>query len=105
MEYILDDITLDKIIEPYFDKKFADCELDIREYSGQDWEGFFKEENGELILVLGGTINDRGDTWFSNGHYFSEGGLLFNLDGKQFHAAMLRYINKKYPELNIKFIW
>jgi len=105
MDYILDESTIDKLIEPYFDKKFADCELDTREYSDDIWEGFFKEENGELILVVGTTMYGGNTTWFSNGHYFSDGPPLFSLEPKPFHSAMLRYINKKHPELSIKFIW
>jgi hypothetical protein len=100
MEENLSNEKIDKIMFRYFDGKFKDCFYgDEPIKSGGRWTGFWDKNNNDLLL---GHPEDEGnELWFSNGPTFGHGNEILGISQSEYHLSMIRYINKKYPEVEI----
>ena len=99
MEYILTNDQLDKIMNHYWDHKFADAELGYIYLSGGDgteWKGIIRNTPVRKKLIIGHPSDDIGDTWFVDGETFGNGHLLFGIETDTFYEAMKRYLKKRY---------
>jgi len=100
----MDEKILDIIAKRYFESKFEDAEIrdgktsDESDYDG--WYGFFVGKE----LILGYNADDTENTWFYNGQYFLNGHHFLDVSVRDFSRAMERYLNKKYPEMEISGI-
>ena len=100
MESNLTDKQIDKIMFHYFDDKFKNSFFGEEEIeSGTMWTGFFVSDSEHMLL--GKPYNDDGDLWFSHGPILSSGTEILGLSPKDYHLSMKRYLNKKYPEVEI----
>jgi hypothetical protein len=92
---------LDNIIKYYFDMRFKGYVLDTKMIDGVNmWFGFWKDDDN----ILGYPVSDN-DTWYYSGPHFRDGKSLFSLESKQYQEAMRRYVNKNYPNLDVKKIF
>ena len=96
----LTDKQIDKIMFRYFDDKFKDCFYGDEPIEGVDrWTGFWDKNNNDLLL---GHPKDEGnELWFSNGPIFGHGNEILGISQSAYCKSMVRYINKKYPDIRI----
>lgn len=94
---------IDKIMFKYFDMKYGESEY----FSGQDidsdrpWDGFFVDD----VMILGRpTDSNKNDMWFSNGEIFDGAWDILGIGSKLFNESMKRYMNKRFPKINISGI-
>jgi hypothetical protein len=106
MEYIITNDQLDKIMNPYWDHKFADAELgyiDLEGDGGTEWKGIIRNTPERRKLIIGHPSDDIGDTWFVDGEIFGNGHLLFGIETDTFYNAMKRYLKKRYGFNNLTY--
>ena len=99
MDYTITYEQLDRLMKPYWDEKFKGTELgEIENYSeDEDWFGVIKGDN----ILVGYPSLDDGHMWFSNGEYFDGGWDMFNISSYEFNQSMLRYLVKKFEDIDI----
>jgi len=99
MEDKLSNEKIDKIMFRYFEDKFngATYEEEVEVESMHRWNGFFIGDD----MLLAHPSDDDSDLWFSNGPIFGDGILILDISPSAFHRYMIRYINKKYPDIRI----
>jgi hypothetical protein len=96
MNYIINEEQLDRIIKPYFDKRFKDSEYDTRKSGFEDlWTGYWVTKDGFSRLLIGHPANDDGGIWFSNGEIL-DGWTYFDIKPEQFYDSLKRYLEKTY---------
>lgn len=94
----LTDKQIDRIMFRYFDDRFKDSFYgeELMEF-GDMWVGILDSEN----MLLGHPSNGDGDVWFSHGPIFGDANDILGITQQEFNQSMIRYLNKKYPEITI----
>jgi len=101
--FILVFIDMNKQLRKYFDYKFENGEIDSKPYdeNGNDWFGIWNDD----FLIVGHPSDDDNNIWFSNGPYFQSGLDMFDIEPHYFYIEMRKYMEQKYPELEIREIY
>jgi hypothetical protein len=93
MEYLLNQEQLYKLMKPFFDSRFKNSELGIRDYGGEEWKGFWSSD-GQLLV---GTANYEDDNnYYFNGEYFGNEWEIFDIGIGLFSDMMARYLKEEY---------
>ena len=100
MRYIIiSDEQLELIVKPFLDRFFDDSEIMASYYEGETWFGIFSD--GELLI--GHPANDyENDMWYYNGEILGHGADMFSIGFDEWSRVIKKYLNKRYPQLDIK---
>jgi hypothetical protein len=94
---------MNKQLKKYFDYIFENSEMDTKPYDsdGAEWVGLW---DGDLLIV-GYPEDDDSGTWFSHGPHFLSGLTMFDMEPHDFNYYLVKYLNERYPEAEIKKIY
>ena len=93
MEYRLNQDQLYKIMKLFFDSRFKNSKLEIRNYEGEKWKGIWSPD-GELLV--GSPSEGELHNYYFNGGYFSNEWDMFSIDIVTFIDMMELYLEKEY---------
>jgi hypothetical protein len=93
MEYHLSQEQLYKIMKPFFDYRFKNSKLDIRNYEGETWKGLWGSD-GQLLV--GSTNYEDDSNYYYNGEYFGGEWEIFNINISVFTDMMTLYLEEEY---------
>ena len=93
MEYRLNQEQLYKVMKPFFDSRFKNSTLDIKNYEGETWKGIWNTD-GELLV--GSPAGGELDNYYFNGVYFSNEWEIFSINISVFTDMMARYLEEEY---------
>jgi hypothetical protein len=95
----LTDKQIDKIMFRYFDDRFKDSFYGEEEVEGgYMWVGIFDRDDNMLI---GTPLEGDRELWFSHGPIFGDANSILGITQRELNQSMIRYLNKKYPEITI----
>ncbi len=80
-------------MKPFFDYRFKNSKLDIRNYEGETWKGLWGSD-GQLLV--GSPSGGELDNYYFNGEYFSNEWDMFGIKISTFTDMMALYLEKEY---------
>lgn len=98
MKYLVSKKQIDKLITPFFEFKFRNCELK-HEYE-RDYYGLVDKD--DIWLVATRYSNQL--TWAYDGFLYESADDLFGIKKKDFESALKRYMKKKYGIKMVRII-
>jgi hypothetical protein len=93
MEYLLNQEQLYKLMKPFFDSRFKNSGLGIRDYGGEEWKGLW---NPDGQLLVGSTNYEDDSNYYYNGEYFGGEWEIFSINISVFTDMMARYLEEEY---------
>lgn len=80
-------------MKPFFDYRFKNSKLDIRNYEGETWKGLWGSD-GQLLV--GSTNYEDDSNYYYNGEYFGGEWEIFNINISVFTDMMTLYLEEEY---------
>jgi len=93
MEYLLNQEQLYKLMKPFFDSRFKNSTLDIKNHEGEKWKGLWGSD-GQLLV--GSTNYEDDHNYYFNGEYFGGEWEIFDIGIGLFSDMMARYLEEEY---------
>jgi hypothetical protein len=95
----LTDKQIDKIMFRYFDGRFKNSFYGEEKVEfGDMWAGIF---DGDDNMLIGTPLEGDRELWFSHCPIFGYANDILDISHSELNQSMIRYLNKKYPEVKI----
>lgn len=80
-------------MKPFFDSRFKNSKLGIRDYGDETWKGLWGID-GQLLV--GTAIHEDDNNYYFNGEYFNGEWEIFDIGVGLFSDMMTRYLEEEY---------